>query len=108
MSQNTVVSFRDREQISDPLQELVRAGARKLIAEAIEAELQELLSRYDNQCSDRGHAAVVRNGYLPERPIQTGIGPVTVKIQKLRSRTGEAVTFRSALAPPYIRKTRSL
>ena len=53
-------------------------------------------------------AAVVRNGYLPERAIQTGIGPVTVKIPKVRSRTGKAVTFQSALVPPYIRKVRAL
>lgn len=108
MSKHTVVSLRDREQISDPLQELVRTGARKLIEQAIEMELQELLSQYVEHRTDRGHAAVVRNGYLPERAIQTGIGPVTVKIPKVRSRTGEAVTFRSALVPPYIRKTRSL
>jgi transposase-like protein len=51
---------------------------------------------------------VVRNGYLPERELQTGLGPVTVRIPKVRSRTGEPVTFRSALVPPYIRKTKSL
>jgi len=50
----------------------------------------------------------VRNGYLPEREIQTGIGPVTVQVPKVRSKTGEAVTFRSALVPPYVRKTQSL
>jgi transposase-like protein len=51
---------------------------------------------------------VVRNGYLPERELQTGLGPVTVKIPKVRARTGVPVTFRSALVPPYVRKTRSL
>ncbi|MCB1638643.1 MAG: transposase [Thiothrix sp.] len=50
----------------------------------------------------------MRNGYQPERAIQTGIGPVKVKVPKVRSRTGEAVTFHSALVPPYVRKTRSL
>ena len=108
MNKNTVVSLQDREQISDPLTELVRAGARKLIEQAIDIELQELLSQYTGQQTDSGHAAVVRNGYLPERAIQTGIGPVTVKIPKVRSRSGAPVTFHSALVPPYIRKTRSL
>ena len=108
MNKNTVVSFQDREQIADPLNALLRTGARKLIEQAIEAELQELLSHYAGQQTDSGHAAVVRNGYLPERAIQTGIGPVTVKIPKVRSRTGEPITFRSALVPPYIRKSRSL
>ena len=50
---------------------------------------------------------MVRNGYLPERELQTGLGPVTVQIPK-SAKTGEAVTFRSALVPPYIRKTKSL
>jgi len=50
----------------------------------------------------------VRNGHLPERDIQTGLGPVTVRIPKVRAKTGEPVTFRSALVPPYVRKTQSL
>ena len=108
MNKNTVVSFQDREQIVDPLNDLLRTGARKLIEQAIEAELHELLSQHAGQQTDSGLATVVRNGYLPERTIQTGIGSVTVRIPKVRSRTGEAVTFHSALVPPYIRKTRSL
>ena len=51
---------------------------------------------------------MVRNGYLPKREILTGIGPVSVRIPKVRSKDGEALTFRSALVPPYVRKTRSL
>ena len=50
----------------------------------------------------------MRNGYLPAREIQTGLGPVTVRIPKVRAKTGEPVTFRSALVPPYVRKTKSL
>jgi len=108
MKNNTVISLKDRGQVSDPFNELLRSGARKLIGPAIEAELKEMLSQYTGEGIDSGRAAVVRNGYLPERAIQTGLGPVTLKIPKVRSRTGEAVTFRSALVPPYIRKTRSL
>jgi putative transposase len=55
-----------------------------------------------------GHAAVVRNGHHPERPIQTGVGPVNVRIPKVRSKDGTPVTFRSALVPPYVRKTMTL
>ena len=51
---------------------------------------------------------MVRNGYLPKREILTGIGPVSVSIPKVRSKDGEALTFRSALVPPYVRKTRFL
>ena len=55
-----------------------------------------------------GRTAVVRNGYQPARDIQTGIGPVTVKVPKIRSRDGKPVSFHSALVPPYVRKTASL
>jgi transposase-like protein len=51
---------------------------------------------------------VVRNGHLPERELQTGLGPVTVKVPKVRSKSGEPVSFQSALVPPYVRKTKSL
>jgi len=55
-----------------------------------------------------GKAVVVRNGYLPARELQTGIGPVTVQIPKIRAKTGEPVTFQSVLMPPFVRKTKSL
>ena len=74
----------------------------------MEVEFQEFLSRYLEQRTEDGKAAVVRNGCLPERELQTGMGPVTVKIPKVRSKTGEPVTFRSVLVPPYVRMTRSL
>ena len=108
MNKNTIISLQDRDQIADSFTDLLRTGARKLLEQAIHAELEELLSRYTGQQTDTGHATVVRNGYLPERAIQTGIGPVTVKVPKVRSRTGEPITFHSALVPPYLRKTRSL
>jgi transposase-like protein len=92
----------------DGLTDLIRTGARQLIAQALKAEVAELLARYGDQQDDRGCAVVVRNGHHPEREIQTGIGPVTVRVPKVRSRQGEPVTFRSALVPPYVRKTRSL
>ena len=72
------------------------------------AELATFLEGNRDRRLDDGRAAVVRNGHLPEREIQTGIGPVTVQIPKVRSKDGEPVTFRSALVPPYVRKTRSL
>lgn len=108
MDKDNVIHLSDRVSGDDPLTELLRQGARQLIEQAIEAELQALLSQYRGQQTEDGRAAVVRNGYQPERAIQTGIGPVKVKVPKVRSRTGEAVTFHSALVPPYVRKTRSL
>ena len=87
---------------------MLRIGARRLIEQAVEAELQELLMAHEDRRLADGRAGVVRNGHLPERDIQTGLGPVTVRIPKVRAKTGEPVTFRSALVPPYVRKTQSL
>jgi transposase-like protein len=108
MSKNNVVDLKGRGELVDPLTELLVYGARQLIAQAVESELHELMEQYSDRRTEDGKAAVVRNGYLPERDLQTGLGPVKVKIPKVRARTGESVTFRSALVPPYVRKTRSL
>jgi len=92
----------------DELTAVIRAGARKLLAQALDAEVTELLSTFGDQHDANGRTRVVRNGYQPERAIQTGIGPVTVQVPKVRSRQGQAVQFHSALVPPYVRKSRSL
>lgn len=67
-----------------------------------------MLAAHADRLLTDGRAGVVRSGYLPEREIQTGLGPVTVRIPKVRVKTGGPVTFRSALVLPYVRKTRSL
>jgi len=108
MSKSTVVEFKDREIIKDPLSEMLRAGAKQLIHQAVEAELEELLSQHAHRKTTDGNSAVVRNGYQPERDILTGIGSVPVRIPKVRSKDGTPVTFHSALVPPYVRKTRSI
>jgi putative transposase len=108
MSKSNVVEFGRRAELADPLTELLRAGARRLIHQALECEVEELLALYSDCRTAEGKAAVIRNGYLPERELQTGIGPVTVQVPKVRSKTGDPVTFRSALVPPYVRKTKSL
>ena len=108
MNKNKIISFEKPAEFSDPIHDLIRNGAKQLIQSAIESELQSLLERYHDVSTASGQAPVVRNGYLPERELQTGIGPVSVKVPKVRSRTGEPITFRSAIVPPYVRKTRSL
>ena len=108
MRKSNVLEHQGQEQGVDPLTELLRSGAKQLISRAVDSELQGLLSGYSEQKTEDGRLAVVRNGYHPEREIQTGVGPVTVRIPKVRSRTGEAVTFYSALVPPYVRKTKTL
>ena len=107
MSKNNVVELSSRAG-RDALTELIRSGARELIGKALEAEVSELLAEFVGRQDERGRAAVVRNGYQPAREIQTGIGPVTVRVPKVRSRDGEVVSFQSALVPPYVRKTASL
>jgi putative transposase len=92
----------------DPLTALLRQGAQKLIAEAVEAELAEMLERYTDRRIDGGQRAVVRNGYLPEREIQTGLGSVKVKVPKVRDRSNSGVKFSSQLVPPYLRRTKSV
>lgn len=108
MKKNTVIELSGRDTFSDSLTELLRNGARALIQQAVEAELSGFLEQFSNRLLKDGKSAVVRNGFQPEREIQTGIGPVKVKVPKVRSRDGQPVTFRSALVPPYVRKTASL
>ena len=89
----------------DELTALIRTGAQKLIAQALKGEVADLLATYAGQQDEQGHARVVLSGHHPTREIQTGIGPVTVQVPKVRSRAGEPVTFRSALVrPTYARR----
>ena len=108
MEMSNIVDFSSRDEISDALTDLLRTGAQQLIASAVEAELEGFLRQFSQTRTTAGHAEVVRNGHHPARPIQTGIGPVSVRIPKVRSKEGKPVTFRSALVPPYVRKTRTL
>ena len=108
MSKNNVIELEGREASADPLSELLLSGAQKLLFQAVEAELYTCLEQYSERRTESGNAGVVRNGYLPERELQTGLGPITVKIPKVRAKTGEPVTFQSALVPPYVRKTKTL
>jgi len=108
MEMSNIVDFSSRDEISDALTDLLRTGAQQLIASAVEAELECFLRQFSQTRTTAGHAEVVRNGHHPARPIQTGIGPVSVRLPKVRSKEGKPVTFRSALVPPYVRKTRTL
>jgi putative transposase len=78
------------EEIGMSLDDLVRRGARQVIQQAIEVELTQLLEQYENVKTLHGQRSVVRNGYLPEREVLTGAGPVAVKVPKVRDRSGSA------------------
>ncbi|WLI74934.1 IS256 family transposase [Halomonas alkalicola] len=109
MTDSTLPALSQPEpQVADPLHELLRQGARDLIAKAVEAELATFLSQYADQRLDDGRQAVVRNGYLPERTVQTGIGDVSVQVPKVRDRSGGGARFNSSLLPPYLKRARSI
>ena len=107
MDNNNVVALSQPEDINDPLTELLRQGAKELISKAVEAELIELLEQF-NDVKIEGKQAVVRNGYLPQRQIQTGLGHVEVKIPKVRDRSGQGIKFNSKLIPPYLKRAKSV
>ena len=79
-----------------------------MLCEALIADVETFCAQYAGETDDQGRRAVVRNGYLPEREILTGIGPVAVRVPKTRDRAGEGRCFRSELLPPYLKKTRRL
>ena len=93
--------------VIDPLTDVLRDGARRLLATALEAEIDEHLARYAHLVDEAGRRRVVRNGYHDRRSIQTGIGSVEVRAPRARDRSGQ-IAFRSSLLPPYLRKTRSV
>ncbi|CAM2197967.1 transposase [Paraburkholderia kururiensis] len=85
--------------------DLIEQGARRIIQQAIEAELAAMLEQYSNVKTIDGRRAVVRNGYLPEREIVTAVGPVPVQVPKVRYRSGSGIKFNSTIVPPYVRKS---
>lgn len=96
--------------IDDPLTEVLQDGARKLLADAVEAEVARFINHYRQLRLEDGRQRIVRNGYLPEREIQTGIGPVPVKAPRVRDRTAgtQKIRFTSSILPKYLRKTKRL
>ena len=107
---STVVRFPQPEAIDDPLTAVLRAGARRLLAQAIEAEAETFLAAMADQRLADGRARVVRHGYGPERTVQTGIGPVEVRRVKVRDRApaGDRVRFTSRILPRWARRSRSI
>jgi len=109
MGKDNVYQFeKPSDSVADSLSELLRSGARQLLEQAVNSELAEFLGEHSERRLPDGRQAVVRNGYHPEREIQTGIGGVEVKVPKVRDRSGEGVCFRSELLPPYLRRSSSV
>ena len=108
MSKDTVVRFRKKEEVVDLLADLLRRGARELIGQAVSEEFEVFLEQHAERRDAEGRVAVVRNGFLPERQVLSGIGPVPVSLPRARDRSGEGLRFHSALVPPYVRRSKSV
>ena len=111
MSDDTVLKLSQPSTFSDPLTEVLRSGARSLLARAVEAEVAAFLDGHSEARTEEGRRRLVRHGHLPEREIMTGIGPVAVRAPRVRDRTGQGadrIRFSSALLPPYARRSKSL
>src|SRR3954471_15903193 len=87
MIQDNVVKLIQPAEFSDPLTEVLREGARALLAQAVEAEVTAFLSRHADKHTEDGRQRLVR-GHRPERAIMTGLGPVPVRAPRVRDRTG--------------------
>lgn len=96
-----------QEEIKDLLTETIRQGAHKLLAAAIEAEVEDFLERYGLYQAEGEKRRFVRNGYLPERGIQTGIGEVKVTVPRIRDRAAikDEIQFASSIIPKYLRRS---
>ncbi len=108
MGNDKVVSLRSQSEIEDPLTQLLREKASELLQAAVHAECEEFLARFAERRDDQGRHAVVRNGHLPERAVLTGIGPVAVKVPRIRDRAGVGARFESRLVPAYVRRAASV
>jgi len=99
--------------IEDQLTEVLRCGARALLAQAVEAEVASFLAKHADLRTEDGRARVVRHGHLPEREVMTGIGPVAVRQPRVRDRAAAAdnpgrIRFSPSILPPYMRRSKSI
>jgi putative transposase len=113
MTQDNVIDLKKPEPfVEDPLTNILKQGAKRLLAAALETEINLFLNQYKELTDDKGYQRIVRNGYLPEREIQTGIGQVPVRAPRIRDRQHSPqngrIKFTSAILPPYLRRTKSI
>ena len=108
----TVIPFRQPDAIDDPLTEVAREGARRMLAQVLIAEADAFVAMWKDFRLPDGRDRVVRHGHGPQRDIQTGVGPVEVRRAKVRDRgdveVGEKIRFTSSILPKWARRTKSL
>ena len=99
-------------QPQEVLSEILRQGARRMLATAIEGEVGEYIAAHAEKRDDQGLRLVVRNGHLPQRSIQTGLGPIAVRQPRVHDRRrdaeGNRIRFTSKILPPYLRRTQAI
>jgi transposase-like protein len=110
---DTVIKLIQPGTFNDQLTDVLRNGARALLAQAVEAEVADFLGTHADLKTEDGHRRVVRHGHLPEREVMTGIGPVAVRQPRVRDREAaaddpERIHFTPAVLPPYARRSKSL
>ena len=106
-----VLAFRAQFEEQSPLDEIVRAGAQRMLQTAIEAEVDQFLGQHADYSDDQGKRFVVRNGRLPTRKILTGAGPLEVRQPRVRDNSPEndqRIRFSSSILPPYLRRSKSI
>lgn len=107
-----IIALRQPGSVDDPLTEIARDGARRMLAAALRAEADAFVAQHAEEVLPDGRQRVVRHGYGPERSIQTGIGALDVRRPKVRDRAAgpadEKVRFSSAILPKWARRSRSL
>lgn len=107
-----IIALRQPESVDDPLTEIARDGARRMLAAALRAEAAAFVEQYAEEILPDGRQRVVRHGYGPERSIQTGIGALDVRRPKVRDRAAapddEKVRFTSGILPKWARRSKSL
>jgi putative transposase len=110
MQEVTTTSVAFPSTSGDALTEILRQGAQAMLTTAIEAEVREWIEGHGHLRDEQGHRQVVRNGYLPERAITTGVGRVKIRQPRVHDRRpkDKAEPFSSKILPPYLRKTRSI
>ena len=111
MSKSNVVSMvRPEAEPQDVLTEIARDGARQMLQAALQAEVESFLAGHADLTDGEGRRRVVRNGFLPEREVQTGIGPIKAQVPRVRDRdesAEERIRFSSRIVPPYLRRSKS-
>lgn len=111
MSKDNVIAFNNPEPategFTDTLTAIAKQGAQQILGLALKHEISEFIQQYQSQSTSSGHNRIIRNGYLPERTVQTGIGDLSVKVPRVRDKEG-ILKFTSSLIPPYMKRSASV